>query len=308
MSGPFQSRGGPLVVVGDVVTDIVVRTVGAWREGTDTNASIAMRPGGSAANTAAWAAASGAREVVFLGRLGGDDLDWHRNALVSAGVDARFVVDPALATTRLIALIDDATGDRSFLTDRGAGRLLSPNDLDEALFAGASWVHLSGYLLHEELPRAAFAQIVAWCAQHEVPWSVDPASAGFLADLGVDRARELLRGAAVGFPNADEALLLAGLRGEGDPVAAASALGDLWGMVVVTLGVDGAAVVADRAVVVRCPAVAVPDVVDAVGAGDAFAGAWLAAQLAGETVEACLAAATATAATALGVVGGRPRA
>ncbi len=318
--------GGPFLVVGDVVTDIVCAPTGPWRVGSDTDASIAIRAGGSAANTAAWAAnvaeshasqfpasQSHASEshrdrcpVVFVGRVGHDDAPWHRALLAESGVDARLVIDPEVATTRLVALIDGETGDRTMLTDRGAGTRLAPSDIDDALLTEASWVHLSGYLLFAPSPQATFRHIVDRCRALGTPWSVDPASAGYLGDLGRAEACRLLEGAAIGFPNAEEARWLAGMPGDGDVDEAACALTKLWTTVVLKLGPGGALVARDGAIVLRADAVSRDDVVDAVGAGDAFAGAWLATQLAGGAESTCLDVAIRTATAALGIVGGRP--
>ena len=46
--------GGPVVVVGDVMTDVLAAFDGPLVPAGDTPASIALRPGGSGANTAAW--------------------------------------------------------------------------------------------------------------------------------------------------------------------------------------------------------------------------------------------------------------
>jgi sugar/nucleoside kinase (ribokinase family) len=309
-SGQFAPADGPLVVVGDVVTDIVCRTEGpaaAWRPGTDTDASVAVRPGGSGANTAAWAAraAAGARRVTFAGRVGADDATWHGDALRAVGVDARLSIDPSVATTRLVALIDTTTGERTMLTDRGAGRCLDGADVDHAM-NGAAWLHLSGYLLFAPAPRAVFEHLVVRCHAERIPWSVDPASAGYLRDLGVGEARRLLRGATIGFPNEDEARLLAGV-GPHEPIeSVAVALLALWPTVVVTCGAAGALVAHDGVVVASTAPAGPVDVVDAVGAGDAFAGAYLVAHLAGSPESLCLAAATAASALALATIGGRP--
>ena len=308
--GP-PSSGGPLVVVGDVATDIVCAPTRPWRIGSDTDAAIAVRAGGSAANTAAWAAFAAemggqVADVVFVGRVGDDDASWHRRILSEGGVDARLVVDDAVATTRLVALIDGVSGERTMLTDRGAGTRLAPADIDAALIATASWVHLSGYLLFAESPQATFRHVVGICRAAGVPWSVDPASCGYLADIGIDEARHLLQGAAIGFPNADEALLLAGMPADGEIDAAACALTELWGTVAVKLGAEGAIVARHASIAMRASALAVPRVIDAVGAGDAFAGGWLAAKLGGASETDCLATAVHTASAALAVIGGRP--
>ena len=319
MGGFAPDRGGPLVIVGDVVTDVVCRTIGPWRIGTDTPASIEIRPGGSAANTSAWAAWSHRRErsqrltvptdpggVVLIGRVGPDDARWHCDALREHGVDAQLVVDTAAVTTRLVALIDDVNGERTMLTDRGAGLLLEPHELDEAVFAAAGWVHLSGYLLFADAPRRSFLQITRWCAAHGVSWSVDPASSGFLTDLGVETARALLTGASIGFPNSDEALVLAGLGPDGNVEAAAASLCSLWETVVVTCGAAGALVARGGEIIERMGAKELVVVLDAVGAGDAFAAAWIVAHRHGFDSAQCLQRATDTALVALGVTGGRP--
>ena len=61
-----------VVVCGDVINDLLVKPLdGSW-PGSDTPAAILARPGGSAANQAAWMAHLGA-DVTFAGRVGGRD-------------------------------------------------------------------------------------------------------------------------------------------------------------------------------------------------------------------------------------------
>ncbi|NUS09596.1 MAG: sugar kinase, partial [Nonomuraea sp.] len=52
--------GTGLLVIGDVVTDVVALHGSPVMAGSDTAAEIVLRPGGSGANTAAWAAHLGA--------------------------------------------------------------------------------------------------------------------------------------------------------------------------------------------------------------------------------------------------------
>jgi sugar/nucleoside kinase (ribokinase family) len=73
------------VVCGDVINDLLVKPLdglGPW-PGSDTPATILARPGGSAANQAAWLAHLGA-DVVFAGRVGARDAAYHRRELASA--------------------------------------------------------------------------------------------------------------------------------------------------------------------------------------------------------------------------------
>ena len=57
-----------IVVIGDVIDDVQAVTTGEIRPDTDTLADIAVRPGGSGANTACWAGNRGLN-VTFYGRV-----------------------------------------------------------------------------------------------------------------------------------------------------------------------------------------------------------------------------------------------
>ncbi|WP_249040226.1 carbohydrate kinase family protein, partial [Streptomyces chryseus] len=132
--------------------------------------------------------------------------------------------------------------------------------------------------------------------------SVDPASAGFIAELGVDRFLEAVAGADVLLPNEDEARLLTGLPDTGD---AAAKLSRHFPLVAVTLGSGGALLAAGGEVRHRVPAVPA-EAVDTTGAGDAFAGGFLAARLGGADDAGALAAGCRAGARAVTLVGGRP--
>src|SRR5208282_4132427 len=114
------------------------------------------------------------------------------------------VGDAERPTGRLIALID-ATGERSFLTDRGANEALRATDIPDALIEGAALIHLSGYSFFAPSPRAAVLDVIRRAG--DKPISVDPASAEFLRELGADNFLSLTRGAAILFPNAEEAAI-----------------------------------------------------------------------------------------------------
>ena len=62
--------GGKVLVVGDVMTDIIVKPEGPLNRGSDRRAAIRSRPGGSGANQAVWLGAMGA-DVRFVARVGG---------------------------------------------------------------------------------------------------------------------------------------------------------------------------------------------------------------------------------------------
>lgn len=295
--------GGALLVVGDVVTDVVARHRGPLAAGTDTAAVIRTLPGGAGANVACWAAHTGCADVRLLGRVGVDAAEWHERELVASGVRPRLVVDPEAATGTVVCLVDGgASAERTFLTDSGASLRLEPADWSDTLLDGVARLHLSGYLLFSAPSRALVAVALAAARARGVPVSVDPASAGFLVALGVDRFLALVEGVDVLLPSRDEACLLTGLP---DPADAAAKLSRQVPLVVAKAGAEGALVARAGGVVARIPAApAAPR--DTTGAGDAFTGAFLAALVAGADAEEAAARGCRAGARAVGRVGARP--
>ncbi|WP_435857543.1 carbohydrate kinase family protein [Streptomyces olindensis] len=292
-----------LLVVGDVVTDVVARHRGPLAVGTDTAASIRTVPGGAGANVACWAAQRGAAEVRLLGRVGAEAAAWHERELMAQGVRPRLVVDPQAPTGTVICLVDrGASAERTFLTDSGASLRLEPADWSDTLLDGVARLHLSGYLLFSEPSRALVRVVLDAARARGVPVSLDPASAGFLKELGVERFLALVEGVDVLLPSRDEACLLTGLT---DATEAAAELSLRIPLVVAKQGHDGALVARSGEVCARVPAVPAT-ARDTTGAGDAFTGAFLAALLAGADPEEAAAEGCRAGALAVERVGGRP--
>lgn len=271
-----------ILVVGDVIDDVVVRTADPIAAGTDTRATVSDHPGGAGANTAAWLGALGA-PVRFAARCGAADADRHAAALAAHGVDARLARDARLPTGRIVVLAHD----RTMLTDRGANAALSAADLPDALLDGVERLHVSGYALFEAGPRAA---VLALVERAGLPWSVDPASA---AHLDAAAFLRWTAGAELCLPNADEAALLA------------PGLADAYPRVAVTRGAEGATLLRRGAAALEQPALPVA-AIDPTGAGDAFTAGFLAAGLRGEDDAGCLRAGVMAGADAVARPGGRP--
>lgn len=303
MTGAGPSTGRGLLVVGDVVTDVVALHGSPLAHGTDTPARIRSVPGGAGANVACWAVRSGCREVALLARAGAESAGWHRDALERAGVRALLAVDEEVATATVISLVDAAAAERTFLTDSGAVLRLATEDFAPSMLDGVGWLHLSGYLLFAATSRATAQLALRTARERGVPVSVDPASAGFLAELGPKRFLEFAEGAELLLPNADEARLLTGLP---EPAEAAAELSRTFPRIAVALGCGGAVLAAGGAVTGQVRARPVPHPVDSTGAGDAFTGGFLAALLAGADDEAAAAEGCRAGAEAVATVGGRP--
>ena len=188
------------------MTDVIVRPEGPLARGSDRRASITVQPGGSAANQAAWLASFGVK-VDFVARVGAADVESETARFKAIGVAPHLVGDRTHETGRLIALIDP-DGERSFLTDRGANEALEARDIPDALIEGAALIHLSGYSFFAPSPRAAVLDVMRRAG--DKPISVDPASAEFLREVGADKFLAWTQGAAILFPNEEEAAILAG--------------------------------------------------------------------------------------------------
>jgi sugar/nucleoside kinase (ribokinase family) len=286
-----------ILVVGDLMIDTIVKPEGPLVRGSDRRAAIVERPGGSAANQAAWLAHFGAA-VDFVARVGAADRRRETARLARAGVVAHLVGDARRETGRLIALVE-ASGERSFLTDRGANLALCARDLSDALVDDAAMIHLSGYSFFAPGPREAVMELIARAAGR--PVGVDPASAEFLREAGPEAFLAWTRGATMLFPNQEEAAVLAGTD---DPETQGARLAAHYPLVVVKRGAAGceAFAGAERWRVPAPPA----EVKDSTGAGDAFVAAFLVARLAARPIERCLEEAAAAGAAATEFVGGQP--
>nr|WSX52451.1 PfkB family carbohydrate kinase [Streptomyces sp. NBC_00974] len=312
VTGRGRATGGPgaLLVVGDVVTDVVAVHAEPLAPATDTPARIRTLPGGAGANAACWAARTGLGDVRLLARVGEETARWHERALLDAGVRPTLVVDPAEPTGTVVALVGK-DAERTFLTDSGASLRLTPEDWVPELLDGAAHLHLSGYLFFADSSRELALVALRAAGARDVPVSVDPASAGFLAALGPGRFLDAVAGAGVLLPNEDEALLLAGLTGSpgstgaGGVARAAAELSRRVPLVVVTRGAAGA-LIAENGRVTAEVAAESAEAVDSTGAGDAFTGAFLAARLAGAGSAWAAGAGCRAAAEAVTRLGGRP--
>ncbi len=291
---------GPVVVIGDIMTDIVVKPYGDLALGTDQFATITPLPGGSAANQAVWLASNDV-PVRLCSRVGAEDHARIVRSLRQAGVDPVIASDPDRPTGSLVALIAP-DGERSFFTDRGANDELDHDDLPATVLDGAALLHVSGYALVAPKSRAAVLDLIAAARRREIAVTLDPGSAGFLRRIGPERFLHWTAGAAICFPNGDEAATLAATQDRSEQL---QRLSDIYHLVVVKRGASGADAAnrhGDRWVAPGKSAA----VLDTSGAGDAFLAAFLASYLKGGSVPICLAHGTEAGAQATEFFGGRP--
>jgi sugar/nucleoside kinase (ribokinase family) len=288
----------PVVVVGDVGLDVLVRPRAAVVPGGDTPSDIRVVPGGAGGNTAAWLASVGV-PVALVSRVGDDDAGAAaRRRLESDGVVCRLVVDPERPTCTVVVLLED--DERTMLPDRGGNAALAPSDLDLAVAAaalgatGIPHLHLSGFVLLD--PRSRPAGLAALESARSLGWttSVDPQAANHVSRVGAEAFLGWAEGVDLLLPNEIEAQALGG-----DEVMLRAARA-----AAVSMGAGGARWVTS-AHTWRAPA---PEVVagDRTGCGDAFDAGVLAAWLNGADEESALIRGVELGSLAAGRVGARP--
>ena len=274
-----------VVAVGDVMVDVRIPAE-AVAEGHVVGV-VRMHAGGSAANAAAWAAAAGARSGV-VGRVG-DDLSGRavRRELEERGIRASLAVDADLPTGCVRAF-----GER-VIAERGANARLAPDDVPSS--PGTPAVLVSGYIL---LQAGSEAAGLAALERASGPWiAVDAASVRLLRGYGRDAFMEATERATVLLLNDEEALALT----NSEPEQAARTLADRYRLVCVKRGAVGAVALFEGTVLHAEPPTAERG--DGTGAGDAFAGALLAALVRGASPQAALEAACAAGAAAVASTG-----
>jgi sugar/nucleoside kinase (ribokinase family) len=290
-----------VVVVGDLLYDMLAKIEGSVAFGTDTFAKIHAAAGGSGANAAAWLASSGV-ETHFVGRVGDDVLGAAlARELEEIGVVTHLARDPSLATGKVFVLVDRA-GERTMITDRGAGEAFGPEDLPETLFRGGH-LHLSGYMFSGGSRRETALRALRLAREGGMSASVDPSSVPLLKAVGPGRFLEWTRGADLCFPNLEEGLLLTGFE---DPGRIAKELLSHYSGVVLKLGAGGALYAGADGERLRLPAARVR-VVDTTGAGDALCAGFLAGRLTGALAGAALPRGVELAARVVEQMGGRPK-
>jgi ribokinase len=269
----------PLTVLGDYAWDVLIHTSTELLQGGDTYGDVMLTPGGSAANVAVWATRAGLPSL-FVGKIGSDRFGrLAEDELREERVES-FLVRSAERPTGSVAVFVDHTGERSMVSGAGADHYLLPSELPGDLLAGASHLHLSAWSFFTDPPRGAAREAAAIAKTAGATISFDPGSfqmigevglepfLGFTTDLGVD----LL------LPNHEEG---AALTGEYEPEVIAARLAELYRGALVVLKLDAAgSLVLEKGAIKRIPP-STDRLVDATGAGDCFAGAFLSRYLRG---------------------------
>lgn len=235
------------VVIGDALLDIAISPSGPMRRGADVPAAIRLGAGGQGANLAVRLARQGIATDLACG-LGHDPAgELVRHAIEDDGV----LLHPIpVDATGSVALLVDADGERTMLSDRAA----FGSDLDPGVLPDAPWTVVSGYLLLESDAVALAGALAARSGRRALVGCTlpDDAVAGWLVAAAALQPDLVI-------VNRDEA----------------AAIGRVAVPLVITDAAGATATIGETSVTVH--AAAGPPAVDTTGAGDAFAAALLAA-------------------------------
>ena len=258
--------------------------------------------GGSVANTCAVAAGLGAK-VAYLGKVANDSLgEAFRGDITKAGV--HFPTPPlegGSATARCLILVTP-DGQRTMNTYLGACVSFGEEDVDEALVADSAVLYLEGYLFDPPAAQAAFRRAAAasHAAGRQVALSLSDA-------FCVDRHRAAFRALVAGdvdilFANEAEICSLYEVNSFAE---AEDAVRGEVAIAALTRSEDGSVILhgTERIVVAAEPAT----VVDTTGAGDAYAGGFLAGFTAGRPLGECGRMGSVAAAAVISQYGARPK-
>ncbi len=241
----------------------------------------AYSTGGSAANATFNATRLGLRST-FLGKLGHDELARvYRNIFETTGVDGTRFKTGTAGNARCLALVTP-DAQRTMRTSLGAAMTLSPQEISAADFKDCRHAHVEGYLVFN---RALADAVLAGARAGGCTTSLDLSSFEV-----VNASRDWLfsqfrKGIDVVFANEDEIRAL--FQDEkSDYAVLAKKLAGHGVLAAVKVGKEGAWI-AHEQTLHRIGPVAVADVVDTNGAGDAWAAGFLFGHLRGWPLPAC---------------------
>ena len=269
-----------IIVIGSSNTDMVIKSAHLPAPGeTILGGEFFMNPGGKGANQAVAAAKLGG-EVVFVAKVGDDIFGQEAvQGFKNEGIDTDYiVVDPRNPSGVATIMVDDQ-GENCIAVASGANGTLSPADIDNAL----ARIDAADVLLMQlETPIPTIDYAASAGSEKWKTVILNPAPAQALSD-------DLLAKLDVITPNETEAEILTGIKVENttDAEKAALALREKGvGTVIITLGSQGAFVVADS--FTGMVPVRKVNAVDTTAAGDTFNGALAVGMAKGLPIEAAV--------------------
>ena len=289
-----------VLCIGDVMLDVVVVLQTPINYGEDTPSKITTHGGGAAGNVASWIAHAGTAASI-VARIGSDSAGAAiTSEFEDLGVDYSSLRKTTDATGVVVVVVDKK-GERTMFPETGANSGLVVTDMPN--LAGFDAAYISGYALLNPLSRPGVLAMIDAIKSAGLPIFYDTVTVGAMRE--VDRAliQSWLPLMDYVLPNEEEALYVADTP---DIDSALTKLLELCPAVIIKRGAGGA--VAQERGGNRIDVDAMKtEVADTTGAGDSFAGGFIAAKISGSDLTASLKAGVTLAAKCVANIGARPQ-
>jgi sugar/nucleoside kinase (ribokinase family) len=288
-----------VLCIGDVMLDVIAVIETKINYGSDTPSKISTHGGGAAGNVASWSQVSGAPTKI-LARVGNDSAG---TAVMSEFDELKIEHGDCVvagAQTGVVVVLVDPSGERTMFPETGANSGLSLKDLPD--LQGIEVVYLSGYALLDEASRPGVLDIISEIRGAGIPIFFDPATVGGMSQVDTVEIKSWLPLMNALFMNEEEATFLTGFT---NLDAALDELLRLAPIAIIKCGSEGAIGKARGRESIRISALPTR-VVDTTGAGDSFAGGFVATWLDNHDLMTCMEAGAAAAAQCVSIVGARP--
>ncbi|NDI08125.1 MAG: hypothetical protein EBY82_04895 [Actinobacteria bacterium] len=289
-----------VLCIGDVMLDVVVKIQGAINHGEDTPSRITTHGGGAAGNVASWIAHAGTGASI-VARVGNDSAG---AALISEFEDLQVDHSSLKKTsdaTGVVVILVDVKGERTMFPETGANSGLSLSDMPA--LDGFDAAYVSGYALLNPLSRPGVRQMIGEIKKEGLPIFYDTVTVGAMKAVDRSLIHSWLPLMDYVLPNEEEALYVADAENIDD---ALEKLLDMCPAVIIKRGPEGASAKERGGNRIDVDALTTV-VVDTTGAGDSFAGGFIAAKISGSDLRASVVAGVTRAATCVANIGARPQ-
>jgi sugar/nucleoside kinase (ribokinase family) len=232
--------------------------------------------GGSAANTANGIANLGV-STTYIGMVGNDELgDFYEKDMKGNNISTHIFRSPDMATGLALALVSK-DGERTFATHLGAAVTLSADNINETLLEGYDYLHIEGYLISN---NELFNKIIDCAKKCGVKISIDLASYNVVEE-NLEYLKTVCKGVEIIFANEDEARTFTQKNAE----AALDEIAEYANIAVVKIGAKGS-LIKHNGQKMRIEETK-RNKIDTTGAGDMYAGGFLAGLCKGEDLTKC---------------------
>lgn len=267
----------PLLVLGDFAWDVLIRTNSQLLPGGDAFGEIMFSPGGSAANVAVWARRCGL-PTKFIGKIGRDRFGrLAAENLEKEKVDAHFIHTDEHRTAAVAVWIDE-NGQRSMVSGRGADFYLLKSELPLPILHQTKHLYISAWSLFTDPPRSAALYAARVARNNQATISLDPASFQMISKVGREKCLQWMMeiNPDIFFPNLEEGQVLTEKKTR-DSILEALFKIFPKALIVLKLDANGAMILSQGHSFPIAPQT--DTLIDATGAGDSLAGAFLAKYL-----------------------------